>query len=54
MSYRPWRQAQALRQMGRLPEEALDVLVRTLARTCEDPYDHLSSGCLLLSGLNER
>jgi hypothetical protein len=29
--------------MGGLPPEALDVLVRALARICEDPYDRLFS-----------
>ena len=43
MSYRPWLEEQALRQMGKLPTEALDVLVRAMARICEDPYDRLVS-----------
>ena len=43
MSYRPWLEERALRQMGGLPAEALDVLVRVLARICEDPYDRLFS-----------
>ena len=43
MSYRPWLEERALRQMGGLPDEALTVLVRTLARICEDPYDRLFS-----------
>ena len=29
--------------MGGLPPEAFDVLTRTLARICEDPYDRLFS-----------
>ena len=29
--------------MGGLPAEALDLLVRALARICEDPYDRLLS-----------
>jgi hypothetical protein len=32
-------QASALRQMQGLPSEAIDMLVRTLARICDDPYD---------------
>jgi hypothetical protein len=32
VSYRPWLEERALRQMGGLPAEALDVLVRALAR----------------------
>jgi hypothetical protein len=43
VSYRPWLEERALRQMGGLPDEALDVLVRALARICEDPYDRLFS-----------
>jgi hypothetical protein len=29
--------------MGGLPPDALDVLVRTMARVCENPYDRLCS-----------
>jgi hypothetical protein len=29
--------------MGGLPPDALDVLVRTMARVCENPYDRLFS-----------
>ncbi|HYX62276.1 MAG TPA: hypothetical protein VE888_25040 [Streptosporangiaceae bacterium] len=43
MSYRPWLEERALRQMGNLPAEALDALVRALVRICEDPYDRLFS-----------
>ena len=43
MSYRPWLEERALRQMRALPDEALDVLVRALVRICEDPYDRLFS-----------
>jgi hypothetical protein len=39
VSYRPWLEERALRQMGNLPAGALDVLVRI----CEDPYDRLFS-----------
>jgi hypothetical protein len=37
VSYRPWLEASALRQMGGLPDEALDVLVERMARICLDP-----------------
>jgi len=37
VSYRPWLDGEALRQMGGLPPEALDFLARTMARICEDP-----------------
>jgi hypothetical protein len=43
VSYRPWLEEQALRQMDGLPAEAFDLLARTLARICEDPYDRLFS-----------
>lgn len=43
MSYRPWLDGQALRQMGGLPDHALDVMVRVVARICEDPYERLYS-----------
>ena len=32
MSYRPWLEDQALRQMGGLPAGALDLLARAMAR----------------------
>jgi len=32
-----------LRQMGGLPPDAFDILARTMARICEDPYDRLFS-----------
>jgi hypothetical protein len=43
VSYRPWLEEQALRQMSGLPDEALDTLTRAMARICEDPYDRLLS-----------
>lgn len=43
MNYRPWLEGDALRQMGGLPQDAFDVLARTMARFCEDPYDRLFS-----------
>jgi hypothetical protein len=43
VSYRPWLEDQALRQMGGLPAEALDLLARAMARICQDPYDRLFS-----------
>jgi hypothetical protein len=43
VSYRPWLEEQALRQMSGLPDEALDTLARTMGRICEDPYDRLLS-----------
>lgn len=43
MNYRPWLEGDALRQMGGLPPDAFDVLARTMARICEDPYDRLFS-----------
>ncbi len=43
MSYRPWVQDRALRQMGGLPAEALDLLAQAMARICADPSDRLFS-----------
>jgi hypothetical protein len=43
VSYRPWLADRALRQMGGLPAEALDLLAQTMARICADPYDRLFS-----------
>ncbi|HUZ23063.1 MAG TPA: hypothetical protein VMV07_04795, partial [Streptosporangiaceae bacterium] len=43
MSYRPWLEEMALRQMGGLPSEVLDVLTRAMVRICEDPYDRVLS-----------
>lgn len=43
MSHRPWLAERVLRQMGGLPDEALDVLVQTMVRICDDPYDRLFS-----------
>ena len=43
VSWRPWLEDRALRQMQGLPPEAFDMLVRTLARICDDPYDPVFS-----------
>jgi hypothetical protein len=43
VSWRPWLEDHALGQMRGLPAEASDVLVRTLARICDDPYDPVFS-----------
>jgi len=39
VSYRPYLESGALRQMRGLPEEAFGMLVTLLARICDDPYD---------------
>jgi hypothetical protein len=39
VSYRPYLEPGALRQMHGLPEQAFDMLVTLLARICDDPYD---------------
>ena len=54
MSYRPWLEERALRQMGNLPAEALDVLVRALVHICEDPYDRLFSMAVRAEDPQER
>ena len=43
MSWRPWLEDPALRQMQGLPAEAFDMPVRTLVRICDDPYDPVFS-----------
>jgi hypothetical protein len=43
VSWRPWLEDPALRQMRGLPPEAFAMLVRTLARICNDPYDPVFS-----------
>jgi hypothetical protein len=43
VNWRPWLEDGALRQMQGLPSEAFDMLVRTLARICDDPYDPVFS-----------
>jgi hypothetical protein len=54
VTYWPWLEERALRQMGGLPAEALDVLVRTLARICDDPYDRLFSRAVRSDDPRER
>jgi hypothetical protein len=41
--YRPRLEQPVPRQMPGLPGDAFDLLVRTLARICDDPYDRLLS-----------
>jgi hypothetical protein len=43
LTWRPWLESHALRQMQGLPFGAFDMLVRTLARICDDPYDAVFS-----------
>jgi hypothetical protein len=43
VTFRPHLEQPVLRQMTGLPDEAFDLLVRTLARICQDPYDRLHS-----------
>ena len=43
VSWRAWLEDRVLRQMQGLPSEAFDMLVRTLARICDDPYDPVFS-----------
>ena len=54
MSYRPWLADRALRRVGNLPAEALDVLVRALVRICEDSYDRLFSMAVRADDPQER
>ncbi len=43
MSYGPYLESGALRQMYGLPEQAFDILVTLLVRICDDPYDRCSA-----------
>ncbi len=43
MSYGPYLESGALRQMYGLAEQAFDMLVTLLARICDDPYDPVFS-----------
>jgi hypothetical protein len=43
VTFRPHLEPPVLRQMTGLPDEAFDLLVRILARICQDPYDRLHS-----------
>jgi hypothetical protein len=54
VSYRPWLEERALRQMGGLPDDVFDLLARTLARICQDPYDRLFSRAVRNDDSRER
>jgi hypothetical protein len=43
VTYRARLEEPVLRQMPGLPDDAFDLLARTLARICDDPYDRLVS-----------
>ena len=43
MSYRPYLESSALRQMHGLPDQAFDMLVTLVARIGDDPYDPMFS-----------
>jgi len=43
VTFRPWLDRPVLGQMIGLPADAFDILTRTLARICNDPYDRLFS-----------
>jgi hypothetical protein len=50
VSWRAELQGEALRQVYGLPAPAFELLVRTLARICDDPYDPLFSSPVPSSG----
>jgi hypothetical protein len=54
VSYRPWLEERALRQMGGLPDDVFDLLARTLAHICQDPCDRLFSRAVRDSDPRER
>jgi hypothetical protein len=43
VTFRAWLEPSAVRQVHGLPGEALDELVRLMARVCDDPYDAVLS-----------
>jgi hypothetical protein len=43
VSYRPVLAETALRTMGGLPDDALDAIIRLVARICLDPADRMLS-----------
>jgi hypothetical protein len=51
VSYRPWLEGSALRQMAGLPDEALSTLVLVLAQITDDPWDRMVSMPLTKDGL---
>jgi hypothetical protein len=51
VTYRPRLEQPVLRQMPGLPDEAFDLLVRTVVAICDDPYDRLFG---LPTGKNSR
>lgn len=43
MNWRPVFAESALRQLGGIPDEAMEALIATMRRVCEDPYDAVFS-----------
>jgi hypothetical protein len=43
VTFRAWIEENAVRQIHDVPDEALDDLVRLMARVCDDPYDAVLS-----------
>lgn len=54
MSYRAHLEAAAVRQVHGLPDEALNEIVRLLARVCDDPYDAVLSAPFTGADLSRR
>ena len=54
MTYRASIEPHAVRQVHGIPSEALDELVRLLARVCDDPYDAVLSAPVAPGDLSER
>jgi len=43
VTFRAWLEPAAVQQVHNLPDEALNELVRLMARVCDDPYDAVLS-----------
>ncbi len=54
MTFRAWLEENAVRQVHGLPDEALNELVRLMARICDDPYDAVLSVPVRPGDLSER
>lgn len=54
MTFRAWLEPAAVRQVHDLPDEALNELVRLMARICGDPYDAMLSLPVRPGDLSER
>jgi hypothetical protein len=54
VTFRAWVEENAVRQIHGVPDEALDELIRLMARICDDPYDAVLSLPVRPGDLSER